>query len=125
MPLAEDQHPVGGLSPGGEHEPFCISVRARASPPGACPLRPAPTAGPLHLCHQNLPERHRLPSLQVRNEPEDHSRVVHQLVNQVVPSSWQQPSAGGPMLMADDNFLGRNQASAGHLLEMPSGSSET
>jgi len=31
MPRAEDQHPVGDLSPGGEHEPFRISVRARAS----------------------------------------------------------------------------------------------
>jgi hypothetical protein len=31
MPLTEDQHPVGDLSPGGEHEPFRVSVRARAS----------------------------------------------------------------------------------------------
>ena len=31
MPLAEDQHPVGDLRPGGEHEPFRISIRARAS----------------------------------------------------------------------------------------------
>src|SRR5207344_569563 len=31
MSLAEDQHPVGDLGPGGEHEPFRISVRARAS----------------------------------------------------------------------------------------------
>jgi hypothetical protein len=31
MPLAEDQHPVGDLRPGGEHEPFCVSVRARTS----------------------------------------------------------------------------------------------
>ena len=30
MPLAEDQHPVGDLRPGGEHEPFRISVRAGA-----------------------------------------------------------------------------------------------
>src|ERR1700735_212719 len=30
MPLAEDQHPVSDLRPGGEHEPFCMSVRARA-----------------------------------------------------------------------------------------------
>jgi len=30
MPLAEDQHPVSDLRPGGEHEPFCISVRAWA-----------------------------------------------------------------------------------------------
>ena len=30
MPFAEDQHPVGDLGPGGEHEPFRISVRARA-----------------------------------------------------------------------------------------------
>ena len=30
MPLAEDQHPVSDLRPGGEHEPFCISIRARA-----------------------------------------------------------------------------------------------
>jgi hypothetical protein len=28
VPLAEDQHPVGDLGPGGEHEPFRISVRA-------------------------------------------------------------------------------------------------
>jgi hypothetical protein len=31
MPLAEDQHPVGDLSPGGEHEPFRTGVRAWAS----------------------------------------------------------------------------------------------
>jgi len=31
VPLAEDQHPVGDLGPGGEHEPFCVSVRARAA----------------------------------------------------------------------------------------------
>jgi hypothetical protein len=31
MPLAEDQHPVGDLRPGGEHEPFRVSVRARTS----------------------------------------------------------------------------------------------
>jgi len=30
VPFAEDQHPVGDLRPGGEHEPFGISVRARA-----------------------------------------------------------------------------------------------
>jgi hypothetical protein len=26
MPLAEDEHPVGDLGTGGEHEPFCVSV---------------------------------------------------------------------------------------------------
>jgi hypothetical protein len=26
MPFAEDQHPVGDLGPGGEHEPFGITV---------------------------------------------------------------------------------------------------
>jgi hypothetical protein len=31
MPLTEDEHPVGHLGPGGEHEPFRISVRARAA----------------------------------------------------------------------------------------------
>ena len=31
MSLAEDEHPVGDLRPGGEHEPFRISIRARAS----------------------------------------------------------------------------------------------
>ena len=31
MPFAEDEHPVGDLGPGGEHEPFRISVRARAA----------------------------------------------------------------------------------------------
>jgi hypothetical protein len=30
MPLAEDQHPVSDLRPGGEHAPFRIRVRARA-----------------------------------------------------------------------------------------------
>jgi hypothetical protein len=30
MPRAEDEHPVGDLGPGGEHEPFRIRVRARA-----------------------------------------------------------------------------------------------
>ena len=29
MPLAEDEHPVGDLGPGGEHEPFRISVHPR------------------------------------------------------------------------------------------------
>jgi hypothetical protein len=28
MPLAEDEHPVGDLGTGGEHEPFRVSVRA-------------------------------------------------------------------------------------------------
>jgi hypothetical protein len=31
MPLAEDQHPVGDLGPGGEHEPFRVCVRSRAA----------------------------------------------------------------------------------------------
>jgi hypothetical protein len=31
MPGAEDEHPVGELGPGGEHEPLRISVRARAA----------------------------------------------------------------------------------------------
>ena len=31
MSLAEDQHPVGDLGPGGEHESFRVSIRARAS----------------------------------------------------------------------------------------------
>jgi hypothetical protein len=30
MPFTEDQHPVGDLGPGGEHEPFRIGVRSRA-----------------------------------------------------------------------------------------------
>jgi len=30
VPFAEDQHPVGHLSPGGEHEPFRKGIRARA-----------------------------------------------------------------------------------------------
>ena len=30
MWFTEDQHPVGHLRPGGEHEPFGIGVRARA-----------------------------------------------------------------------------------------------
>ena len=28
VPLAEDEHPVGDLGPGGGHEPFCVSVGA-------------------------------------------------------------------------------------------------
>jgi hypothetical protein len=31
MPVAEDQHLVSDLRPGGEHEPFRVSVRARAA----------------------------------------------------------------------------------------------
>jgi hypothetical protein len=31
MPLAEDEHPVGDLGAGGEHEPFRVSVRGRAA----------------------------------------------------------------------------------------------
>ena len=31
VPLAEDQHPVGDLGPGGKHEPFRIGIRARAT----------------------------------------------------------------------------------------------
>jgi hypothetical protein len=31
MPFAEDQHPVGDLGPGGEHEPFRKSIRSRAA----------------------------------------------------------------------------------------------
>src|ERR1039458_9159331 len=31
MPLAEDQHPVSDLGPGGEHEPFRVSVRPWAA----------------------------------------------------------------------------------------------
>ena len=31
MPLTEDEHPVGDLGPGGEHEPFRVSVRALAA----------------------------------------------------------------------------------------------
>jgi len=30
MPFAEDEHPVGELGPGGEHEPFRMSVRSWA-----------------------------------------------------------------------------------------------
>jgi hypothetical protein len=29
MPLAEDQHPVGDLGPGGEHKPFRVCVGRR------------------------------------------------------------------------------------------------
>ena len=29
--FAEDEHPVGDLGPGGEHEPFRVSVLARAA----------------------------------------------------------------------------------------------
>ncbi len=31
VPFAEDEHPVGELGPGGEYEPFRVSVRARAA----------------------------------------------------------------------------------------------
>lgn len=31
MSFAENRHPVGDPSPGGEHEPFRISIRARTS----------------------------------------------------------------------------------------------
>jgi len=45
MSLAEDEHPVGDLDPGGEHEPFLVCVRAgapgRSSPVGAENLIPS------------------------------------------------------------------------------------
>src|SRR5215469_5509710 len=31
VPFAEDEHLVGDLGPGGEHEPFRVSLRARAA----------------------------------------------------------------------------------------------
>jgi hypothetical protein len=31
VPFTEDQHPVGSLCPGGEHEPFRVGVRAGTS----------------------------------------------------------------------------------------------
>jgi hypothetical protein len=31
VPFAENEHPVGELCPGGEHEPFRVSVRTRAA----------------------------------------------------------------------------------------------
>ena len=34
-PLAEGEHPVGDLGPGGEYEPFRISVRLRAPREGS------------------------------------------------------------------------------------------
>ena len=34
MSLAEDQHPVGDLRPGGEHEPFRIGIRSRGTGAG-------------------------------------------------------------------------------------------
>jgi hypothetical protein len=40
--------------------------------------------------------------------------VVHQLANQVVPSPWQQSSAGGPMLMADDKPRGHHKGGERH-----------
>ena len=87
-------------------------LHIHARPPGrralARPGQPRPQ-DLSHLCHQNLPERHPLPSLPVRNEPEEPSRVVHQLATQVVPSPWQQPSAGGPMLMAGRGLACREQ----------------
>ncbi len=56
----------------------------------------------LHLCHQDLPERHPCHLSQNGTNRAILAGVVHQLATGVVPSPWQQPSAGGPMLMADD-----------------------
>ena len=42
MPLAEDQHPVGDLGPGGEHEAFCICVRSWAPGRDLHDLDPSP-----------------------------------------------------------------------------------
>ena len=48
MPCAEDEHPIGDFRPGGEHEPFRISVRegapgGRGPRPGRLPDRPGAT----------------------------------------------------------------------------------
>ena len=63
MPLAEDQHPVGDLGPGGEHEPFRIGVRSWASGRDLHHFDP----GPGQHCVERLGE---LPGPVAAHEPE-------------------------------------------------------
>jgi hypothetical protein len=91
-----------------------------------------------HLCHPNLPERHAsLPSLPVRNEPEDHSRWSinwqtrwsHPRGNnpqQVVPCSWQttdqttrRRTPGRPLAVLADGLPAAASRSAGQFLVQP------
>jgi hypothetical protein len=51
------------------------------------------------------PMRPTLPSLANQYKPASKAEVVHHLATEVVPSPWQQPSAGGPMLIANDTRL--------------------
>ena len=76
MPLAVDQQPVGDLGPGGEHEPFGISVRARTS--GRDLKRPDTGAGQGRA--EGISE---LPGPVANQEPEARSAVTE--VHQEVP----------------------------------------
>jgi hypothetical protein len=93
MPFTEDQHPVGDLGPGGEHEPSRISIRPRA--PGRdlhrldararedrverCGELPGPVAGqkpevrgPVTKVHQEISDLLRGPRrVRLRGDPQD------------------------------------------------------
>ena len=93
VPRAEDEHPVGDLGPGCEHEPFRVSVRARAAwrdlhrldtgigqdcvkrrgeLPGAVPYQEPEVGGAITQIHQEVADLLCGPRpVRVRRDPED------------------------------------------------------
>jgi hypothetical protein len=75
MPLAQDQHPVGNLGSGGEHEPFRVSIRPGAARRDLHGLDP----GPGQHCVERFGE---LPCPVADQEPEAGGAItqIHQEV---------------------------------------------
>jgi hypothetical protein len=63
MPFAEDQHPVGDLGPGGEYEPFRVSVRARAAAEAAGTAAAQANTPPVTAARTAVKRRSHAPAL--------------------------------------------------------------
>ena len=79
MPLAEDQHLVGQLRPGGEHKPFRMSIRARTSRRDLHGLDTGAGQGRAGRCGE-------LPGLVADQEPEARSPIteIHQEITDLL-----------------------------------------
>jgi hypothetical protein len=74
VPLAEDEHPVSDLGPGGEHEPFGISVRSRAARRDFTTSIPAPDSTASNAS-VNCPARSRIRNRKSAPRGSDHNRL--------------------------------------------------
>jgi hypothetical protein len=99
VPFAEDQHPVGDLGPGGEHEPFGIGVRPRA--PGRDLHRLDARAG-----QDRVEGRGELPGPVADQEPEARGAVAE--VHQEVPRHCLRPDCRASFSIVDA-FAGTSQ----------------